>query len=464
VSIKSKLRAIVMLASTIAVILACAAFVTVDLIGMRRSIESDLTTLAGIMGENVSTPLVFRDVQTAKDVLGALHGDPSIVTAVIYAKDGRPFASYRALGGDFNTIRVHIERPIVFDGEVVGRIAVGSDLREITARLRNYAAGVLAILVLSLSVAFIVANRLQRVISTPIVQLAGLMGRVRSHKNYALRAPAHSAHDEIGSLIDGFNEMLAEVQRRDDDVSRHNQMILDAAGEGILSLDARGVVTLINPSGAKMLGAMPSALIGRTIPEFAPLTDRAAKPVVYLERDGRSIPVEYTANAILDDAGVSSGVVVTFRDISERLAVDRMKDEFVSCAQSVVLLVEDDLDLAGVIATALQAHGITTIHAPNGREAIEACAQRTPDMAILDVVLPELDGFAVVDWMKRHPSLSRLPLLVYSAKEVSVSDQDRLRLGPTEFLTKTRVSLEQFEQNVVRLLHRLNHEEVAGAA
>jgi CheY-like chemotaxis protein len=79
-------------------------------------------------------------------------------------------------------------------------------------------------------------------------------------------------------------------------------------------------------------------------------------------------------------------------------------------------------------------------------------------------VLPELDGFAIVDWMRHDPSLSRLPLLVYSAQEVGVDDQQRLRLGPTEFLTKTRVSPEQFEQHVVRLLRRLGQQEVSSAA
>jgi signal transduction histidine kinase/CheY-like chemotaxis protein len=117
-----------------------------------------------------------------------------------------------------------------------------------------------------------------------------------------------------------------------------------------------------------------------------------------------------------------------------------------------ILVVEDDLDLARVITMALQRHGLRTIHAITGSEAIQSCRQHEPSLMVLDLTLPDMDGFAVVSSLRESASLARIPLLVYSALDVGSIDQSRLRLGPTEFLTKSRCSPADFDRHVVRLL------------
>ncbi|HJW96227.1 MAG TPA: ATP-binding protein [Thermoanaerobaculia bacterium] len=130
-----------------------------------------------------------------------------------------------------------------------------------------------------------------------------------------------------------------------------------------------------------------------------------------------------------------------------------------------ILIVEDDLDLARIMTTSFESNGIETVHAVNGREAIDGVVANRPDLIVLDLILPELDGFAVVDWLKKSNSLAHIPLIVYSALELDAAEQARLRLGPTEFLIKSRVSLEEFEEEVVRLLNLVTTEtEVDGAA
>jgi CheY-like chemotaxis protein len=124
-----------------------------------------------------------------------------------------------------------------------------------------------------------------------------------------------------------------------------------------------------------------------------------------------------------------------------------------ACARPAILIVEDDLDLARVIATSLQSLGIKTLHAGNGREAVDLCKAHQPALIVLDLMLPDIDGFAVVDILRKDTALSSVPLLVYSAKEVGAAEQPRLTLGPTEFLTKSRCSLEDVENHVVRLLN-----------
>lgn len=117
-----------------------------------------------------------------------------------------------------------------------------------------------------------------------------------------------------------------------------------------------------------------------------------------------------------------------------------------------VLVVEDDLDLARVMTAALQGHGFRVSHATNGRDAVQFCRQQEPSLIVLDLALPDSDGFAVVSSLRQIAALSQTPVLVYSASDVGLRDRSRLSLGPTEFLTKSRGSLVDFEEHVVRLL------------
>ena len=130
-----------------------------------------------------------------------------------------------------------------------------------------------------------------------------------------------------------------------------------------------------------------------------------------------------------------------------------------------ILIVEDDLDLARVLTTSLNARGIRTMHAGTGGEAVRLCREHHPSLIVLDLGLPDIDGFAVVRALRESETLRRLPLIVYSAHDVDTSDQARLRLGPTEFVTKSRCSLPDFEASVIRLLeivtNRNKHEQHA---
>jgi PAS domain S-box-containing protein len=121
-----------------------------------------------------------------------------------------------------------------------------------------------------------------------------------------------------------------------------------------------------------------------------------------------------------------------------------------------VLVVEDDRDLAGTLTAMFESHGIEAFEASSGREAIELSQEVLPDLLVLDIGLPEADGFEVVDWLRRHERLNALPMIVYTARDLDEADRERLRLGQTtEFLTKGRISPQDFERRVMALLARL---------
>jgi CheY-like chemotaxis protein len=120
-----------------------------------------------------------------------------------------------------------------------------------------------------------------------------------------------------------------------------------------------------------------------------------------------------------------------------------------------VLIVEDDLELAQVLATMFSRHGVETFHAQTGREAIQLSQHIIPDLLVLDLALPEYNGFAVVDWLRQHNRLCQVPLVVYTAQDLDESDRQRLKLGQTLFFTKGRITSQEFEQRASDLLNRM---------
>ncbi|NJR72853.1 MAG: response regulator [Scytonema sp. CRU_2_7] len=124
-----------------------------------------------------------------------------------------------------------------------------------------------------------------------------------------------------------------------------------------------------------------------------------------------------------------------------------------------ILLVEDDNDLAQLLITLFERHDIEVFHAQTAREAIRQSQELHPDLLILDLILPDKDGFAVVEWLSQHNYLHNLPLVVYSAKDLDNSERNRLKLGQTEFLTKSRVTAQEFEQKVMELLCRITQNQ-----
>ncbi len=135
------------------------------------------------------------------------------------------------------------------------------------------------------------------------------------------------------------------------ELAMRSALILDAAGEGIVGIDARAVVTFVNPAAARMTGYAADELVGRTLhealhhsrPDGAPYpieecpihasqldgTIRESEQEFYWHKDGTSFAVEYTGRPIVDNGRIL-GAVVVLRDITARREVERAKDEFTS--------------------------------------------------------------------------------------------------------------------------------------
>ncbi|MET0213688.1 MAG: response regulator [Vicinamibacterales bacterium] len=227
-SIKSKLILITMVTSALALLLASAGFVAYDLVRFRVQMSEDLMTQAEVIGLNSSAALAFQDAKTGAEILSALNARDGIVAAALFTPNGEQFTQYRRpgtrprpfpdtpgpTGYRFEDDHLRVFHDIVLHGERLGSVYIESDMQQLNARIERYVTIVGILMLGSALVALLVSSRLQRLISNPILHLEETMKSVSAHKNFALRAQK-SQEDEIGSLIDGFNAMVADIQQRD---------------------------------------------------------------------------------------------------------------------------------------------------------------------------------------------------------------------------------------------------------
>jgi DNA-binding response OmpR family regulator len=117
-----------------------------------------------------------------------------------------------------------------------------------------------------------------------------------------------------------------------------------------------------------------------------------------------------------------------------------------------ILVVEDDVDLARMIGQVFARDTIEVELAHTRQSAEDACLAFQPHLLMLDIGLPDGDGFNVVDWLRQHETLARLPLVVYSGRDLTPQERRQLTLGPTHFLTKASVQPHQLEALVLTML------------
>ena len=99
----------------------------------------------------------------------------------------------------------------------------------------------------------------------------------------------------------------------------------------------------------------------------------------------------------------------------------------------LILVVEDDTSVRNLMTTTLKAHGYRYLTAPNGQSAILEASSHNPDIVLLDLGLPDMDG---VDIIKKIRTWSNMPIIVISARSEDTDKIDALDAGADDYLTK----------------------------
>jgi adenylate cyclase len=105
-------------------------------------------------------------------------------------------------------------------------------------------------------------------------------------------------------------------------------------------------------------------------------------------------------------------------------------------ATGSILVVDDDAVNRTLLARSLEALGHRVVTATNGREALEVLGHREPDIVLLDVVMPEMDGVTVLERIKADPALRAVPVIMISALEDFASVIRCIELGAEDYLQK----------------------------
>ena len=113
-----------------------------------------------------------------------------------------------------------------------------------------------------------------------------------------------------------------------------------------------------------------------------------------------------------------------------------MSDAVPSRDQPLVLAADDDEDILGLVAFRLERAGYTVIVARDGEEALELAITQRPDLAVLDVMMPKLDGFEVTRRLRAHEATSRMPIIMLTARSQEADVQQGFDAGADDYLRK----------------------------
>jgi len=282
-SITRKLTWMNMLVSGAALLLACGAFTTYEIISYRQTMVRDLSVQAQIIGANSVSALLFNDPPSAEATLAALRATPHVTSAWIYAPEGRPFAGYErdrhapppalplvpngvSEAYWFRDGQLALVRSVNFHEKLTAFVYMQSDLRGLYKRLERFGEIGIGVLLASLLAAFFASWISGRVVAKPIQDLSETARLVSRDQNYAVRAIRRGGRDEISALIDTFNGMLAQIQQRDDALQKTQErfnLALMSAGVGTWSLDIHNRLLTWDDYTYPLFGLKPGTFSGR---------------------------------------------------------------------------------------------------------------------------------------------------------------------------------------------------------
>ena len=102
----------------------------------------------------------------------------------------------------------------------------------------------------------------------------------------------------------------------------------------------------------------------------------------------------------------------------------------------LVLVADDDPDILSLVMLRRERDGYEVIGAPDGERAVEEALERTPDLALIDVSMPKLDGYEVTERLRQHEPTSATPIILLTAR-VQDSDVARgIEAGADDYVTK----------------------------
>ena len=242
-SLRGKLTLILTLTSCLFVLFTMVTIIALQWWVLSRDLLSRAELVAKELSDRSAVTMALNDRQEASLILQGLASRPQVVGAKLITKNNEIFAEFyqnsseNSLGTTWQPAANLLQRyivpltsieaiePVIYGEEILGQLMIRFDLVKINQLLIQYVGFASAAFILYSLLAFLIANRLQRLITDPVHSLVLSMKKVTREKNYRYRVHKTS-DDEFGSLFDGFNSMLSELEIRDKEL-RENESRLD---------------------------------------------------------------------------------------------------------------------------------------------------------------------------------------------------------------------------------------------
>jgi two-component system, sensor histidine kinase and response regulator len=287
-SIRRRLMLIIMLTVLAVLTLATSAFFVNDMLVVHRAITQELETLAQVVGTNSTAALSFGDRKAAEENLSALRATPHVMHAGLFNAKGELLASYvgasddseqelgelqleyqqwRAGGepgarGSIDKVywkEVAVALPVVLDGREIGAIVIEASFARMSQSIARNLIISAGVFVVAIVIALLLSSLLQRAISKPVLELANKMKLVTATAAFDTRVRTRR-RDEIGTLFNAFNQMLEQIQSRDEQLaiaSERLSLALDASRISLWDCDPVKGSIYFDAHWADMIGAPP---------------------------------------------------------------------------------------------------------------------------------------------------------------------------------------------------------------
>jgi len=228
-SIRTKVIIVALATAAIALLTSSVALVAYKYREAQLTLCTEVTSTAAVLAENLRAAVVFENKQGATEIIEGLHANPRMRSAEVDRKDGSDlFATWQAgpsVAPDaWYTPTCTYSSPIIADGDFYGLLWLrASDVDFLETALHTTvvllgAAGVGLLLALGIGV------RLAQLIARPIANLAAATKRVGVTADYRMRVQQFS-QDEVGQLVQDFNGMLEQIERRDGELAIYRESL-----------------------------------------------------------------------------------------------------------------------------------------------------------------------------------------------------------------------------------------------
>ena len=240
-SIRTKLTLIIWFVSCLSLFVACGIFITYDNHTFKKSYLKSIVSTAEMVGANSALAIRFEDKDSANDALYVLGLQENIIQVELYDVERKPFTKYiknqeivTNAVPDFNYMKSHygeeslsVTKKIILGDEHQGYIFVEASLKPVQKRFDDFIFVVGCIFFILSFFCFFISSKLQRIISMPVMELTKTAKEISTHKQFHVRAIKFT-EDELGSLTDGFNTMLSEIEIQNKALKEKGQELLKA--------------------------------------------------------------------------------------------------------------------------------------------------------------------------------------------------------------------------------------------